>query len=114
MLYKCRSKVHPRTGHEVSEGEQMYSSAVPSTSALDGGGCSKPQPGRYTSGKDPVPIVQEAGWAPGSFWTGVTTLAHTGIRNPDRPVLTSRYTDCSIPALILTYSLHGAEYFLRS
>ena len=24
----------------------------------------------FTPGKDPVPIVQEAGWAPGSVWTG--------------------------------------------
>jgi len=24
----------------------------------------------FTSGKDPVPILQEAGWAPGSVWTG--------------------------------------------
>ena len=31
---KC--KVHPITGHEGPEGEQMYSSTLPSTSALDG------------------------------------------------------------------------------
>jgi hypothetical protein len=24
----------------------------------------------FTPGKDPVPIVQEAGWAPGMVWTG--------------------------------------------
>jgi hypothetical protein len=30
------------------------------------GGWSAPRPGRFTPGKDPVPIVQEAGWAPGS------------------------------------------------
>jgi hypothetical protein len=33
----------------------------------------------FTPGKDPVPIVQEAGWAPGSVWTGVKNLAPTGI-----------------------------------
>jgi hypothetical protein len=27
------------------------------------GGWSAPRPGRFTPGKDPVPIVQEAGWA---------------------------------------------------
>jgi hypothetical protein len=27
-----------------------------------------PQP-HFTPGKDPVPIVQEAGWAPGPVWT---------------------------------------------
>ena len=39
----------------------------------------------FTPGKDPVPIVQEAGWAPGPVWTGVENLAPTGIRSPDRP-----------------------------
>jgi len=39
----------------------------------------------FTLGKDPVPIVQEAGWAPGSVLTGVENLAPTRIRSPDRP-----------------------------
>ena len=39
----------------------------------------------FTPGKDPVPIVQEAGWAPGSVWTGGENLGPTGIRSPDRP-----------------------------
>ena len=30
--------------------------------------------GRLTPGNDPVPIVQEAGWAPGPVWTGATKL----------------------------------------
>ena len=30
--------------------------------------------------KDPVPIVQEAGQAPGQVWTGAENLAPTGIR----------------------------------
>jgi len=32
-----------------------------------------PQP-HFNSGKDPVPIVQEAGWAPGPVWTGAENL----------------------------------------
>ena len=39
----------------------------------------------FTTGKDPVPIVQEAGWAPGPVWTGAENLASTGIRSPDLP-----------------------------
>ena len=39
----------------------------------------------FTPGKDPVPIVQEAGWAPGPAWTGEENLASTGIRSPGRP-----------------------------
>ena len=36
-------------------------------------------------GKDPVLIVQEAGWAPGPVWKDAENLAPTGIRSPDRP-----------------------------
>jgi hypothetical protein len=53
-----------------------------------------PQP-LHTLGKDTVPLVQEAGWAPGPVWTGAENLAPTGIRSPDRSAPTSRYTDNS-------------------
>ena len=39
----------------------------------------------FIPGKDPVPIVQEAGWAPGPVWTGAEDLAPTGIRSLERP-----------------------------
>ena len=43
----------------------------------------------FTPGKDPVPIVQETGWAAGPVWTGAENLAPpTGIRFPDRPART--------------------------
>jgi hypothetical protein len=32
-------------------------------------------PAAFTPGKDPVPIVQEAGWAPEPVWTGAENLA---------------------------------------
>ena len=51
-----------------------------------GGGWSTPRPGRFTPAKDPVPIVQEAGWDPGPVWTGAENFASIGIRSPDRPV----------------------------
>jgi hypothetical protein len=38
----------------------------------------------YSLETDPVPIVHEAGMAPGSIWKGVKNLASTGIRLPDR------------------------------
>ena len=37
-LFFSKGKFHPWTGHEGPEGEQMYNSTLPSTSALDGGG----------------------------------------------------------------------------
>ena len=40
------------------------------TAALEGGEWSAARPGRtLPPGKDPVPIVHEAGWAAGSVWT---------------------------------------------
>jgi hypothetical protein len=42
-------------------------------------------PAALTQETEPVPIVQEARWAPGPVWTGTENLAHTGIRSPDRP-----------------------------
>jgi hypothetical protein len=55
------------------------------------GGLSASSPGRFTPRKDPVPIVQEAGWASGPVWTCAKNLAPTGIRSPNRPA--RRYTD---------------------
>ena len=50
------------------------------------GGWLAPRPGRFTPGKDPLPDVQEAGWAPEPVWTRAENLDPTGIRSPDRPV----------------------------
>jgi hypothetical protein len=52
---------------------------------LGGGGWLTPRPGHFTPKKDPVPIVQEAAWAPGPVWTCAKNLAPTGIRSLDRP-----------------------------
>jgi hypothetical protein len=38
-----------------------------------------------TPRKDPIPTVQEAGWAPGLVWTGAENLNPTGIRSLDHP-----------------------------
>ena len=63
----------------------------------DGGGWSTPRHGRFTPRKDPVPIVQEAGWAPGPVWTGAENLAPTGIRSPDRPARSESLYRLSYP-----------------
>jgi hypothetical protein len=54
----------------------------------------------FTPGKDPVPIVQEAGWAPELGWTDAENLAPTGIRYPDR-------TACSQSLYQLRYPAHN-------
>ena len=56
------------------------------TAALEGVSGQQHAPAVLYPRKDPVPIVQEAGWATGPVWTGAKNLAPTGIRFPDRPV----------------------------
>jgi len=58
----------------------------------------------FTPGKDPVPIVQEAGWAPGSVWTGAENLAPTRIRSPDRPARSQSLYQLSYPAQFSNYN----------
>jgi hypothetical protein len=48
--------------------------------------------------KDPVPIIQEAGWAMGPVWTGAENLARTGIQSPDRPARSQSQHRLSYPA----------------
>ena len=74
----------------------MYTSTLSSTSALDGGGWSRPRPGRFTPGKDSVPIVQEAGGLGGPQGRSVRVqkILHPPGFDPRtvQPVA-SRYTD---------------------
>jgi hypothetical protein len=57
----------------------------------------------FTPGKDPVPFVQEAGWAPGPVWTGAENLVPTGIRSLDRPARSQSLYTLSYPAPYLLY-----------
>jgi hypothetical protein len=73
-------------------GGEKYRSYSFSTSALDGGEWSASRPGRaLPSGKGPpVPIVQEAGWAPEPVWTQrleEKSFCLCRGSNPDRPVV---------------------------
>jgi hypothetical protein len=55
-------------------------------------------PVAFTPGKDPVPLVQEAGWATEPVWIDAENLAPLGFDpRPFKPVA-SRYTDYLIPA----------------
>ena len=66
------------------------------------------RPGRsLPSWKDPVPIVQEAGWAPGPVWTGAENLAPTGIGSPDRPARSQSLYRLSYRARDLTVNRGG-------
>jgi len=47
----------------------------------------------FTPGKVPVPIVQEAGWAPGSVWKAAENLPPPGFNPRTTQLVASRYTD---------------------
>ena len=62
-------------------------------SALDGVGGQRHAPAAFTPGKEPLPIVQEAGWASGPVWTGAKNLAPPGFDPRTAQPVGSRYTD---------------------
>jgi hypothetical protein len=66
----------------------------------------------YPQERDPVPIVQEVGWAPGSVWMGVENLTPTRIQFLDHPAhSTSLYQlHCPSPEIINVAEYPNAEY----
>jgi hypothetical protein len=87
--------------HKSAWGERIYSSYSLSTLALNGAEWSASRPGRTLApGKGPpVPIVQEAEWAPEPVWTQM--IEEKSFRlcresNLDRPIVqpvARHYTD---------------------
>ena len=51
----------------------------------------------FTTGKDPVPIVQEVGWVPGPIWTGGKSRPHRD-SIPNRPARSQSLYRLSFPA----------------
>ena len=58
----------------------------------------RPRP-HFTPTKEPVPILQEAGWAPGAVWTGGKSRPHKD-SIPDRPARSQSLYRLSYPAHI--------------
>ena len=61
-------------------------------------------PAALYPGKDPVPIVKEAGWAPGTVWTGAENLAPPPGFDPrtTQPYPVAIPTELPGPAVIYT------------
>ena len=59
--------------------------------AREGVSCQQHAATALYPGKDPIPILQEAGWAPGPVWTGEKSRSHRD-SIPDRPA-------CSLVAI---------------
>ena len=109
---KGKGKGLPVTGHESPEGEQMYSSTLPSTLALDGG----------VGGQHHAPAALPR-LRPGTHCTGGWVSRKglsarmrkmstpTGIRSPDRPARSSVAisTELSLPtdSTVLTIGLRN-------
>ena len=89
---KVKVNVTLQQATKSPEGEQMYSSTLPSNSALDGASTSRP--GRFTPGKDLVNIVQEGGWASGAGLDGSgKSRPPPGFDPRTVQPVASRYTD---------------------
>jgi hypothetical protein len=58
-------------------------------------------PSHFTPGKDPVHIVQEAGWDPGLVWMSAKNLAPTGIRSLERPAHSQSPYELGYPGPLL-------------
>ena len=104
---KYKGKGHPITGHEGPEGEQIYSSTIPSTSALDGGWVAKsthrplyPPPRRTR-------YALYWGWVCTRVGVGGCRKSRTpppGIRSRTVQPVASRYTDwaTAVPTICMT------------
>ena len=67
------------------------------TATLEGVEWSTARPGpQFTPGKDSVPILQKAGWAPGLVWTGGKSRLHPD-SIPDRPARSSVVIPTELP-----------------
>ena len=67
------------------------------TAALGGQwSAARPRP-HFTPGKDAVPVLQEAGWAPGPVWMGGISRPHRD-SIPDRPASSRSLYRLSYPA----------------
>jgi len=74
LCVKAKGKVNPRTSHEGPEVVQRYSSFFKLGTRWEWVVNTTPQP-LYLWEGDPVPFVQEAGWAPGPVCMGVGNLS---------------------------------------
>jgi len=97
-----------RTAHRGSRGIALIFHDL---GTIRGWGISFTPRSLFTSGKEPVPIVQEVGWAPGPVSASAENLAPTGIRSPDRPASSQSLYRLRYP----THDINEyQEYFLVS
>ena len=59
-------------------------------------------PPLHPRGRDMIPIVQEAGWAPGQVWMSAEILSPLEFNPRIIQIVASRYNDYAIPAHFCT------------
>ena len=96
LIGEGKGKGHPRTGHEGPEKEQLYSSTLPSTSALDGGG-QHHAPAALPPGKTRYPLYRRLGGPQGRSGRVRKNSPPTAIRSPDRPARSESLYRLSYP-----------------
>ena len=72
-----------------------------------------PRP-HFTPGEDPLPILQEAGWAPGPVWTGGKSRPHRDSIS-DRPASSQLLYRLSYPAhntYLVVSTNYGVSYYV--
>ena len=67
------------------------------TSPLERDKCLRQVPPTTSQERDPVPIVQRAGWVPGPVWMGAACLVPIGVRSLDHPALNESLSRLSYP-----------------
>jgi hypothetical protein len=92
----------------------MYSSTLPSTSALDGGEWSTARPGHFTPGKTRYPFYSRLGGPQGRSGRVRKISPATGFDPRTVQSLASRYTDCAIPAGLTKLNLRKHIHSLSS
>jgi len=72
-------------------------------------------PAASTPAKDPVPIVQEAGWAPGPVWTGGKSRPHRDsiLDRPARSQSLYRLSYRGPQSAIVTAHYPSYAYYIR-
>ena len=110
ILVKGKGKGHSYTGTEAlyrpttHRGSRGIALLFHDHGTRRGWGVSVTSQLPFTPEEDPVPIVQEAGWAPGPVWTGAENLAPTSIWSPDRPAHSQSLYRLSYPTHNLVVS----------
>jgi hypothetical protein len=113
---KCTLVQAPRlcTGRTAHRGSRGIALLFLDHDTRRGWGVSvKPRP-LFTPGKDPVLIVQEAGWALGPVWTGAENFTPTGIRFHDRPARIQSLYRLRYPAYITVWWMMKGVFAART